>query len=130
MVRGVRGATTVDANTAECILDATQELLKEMISANGICSEDVAAATFTVTQDLDAAFPAKGARDLGWSHVPLLNAREIPVPKSLPRCIRILLLWNTDCPQRDVIHVYQREAQSLRPDLLQAVACTLEEGER
>ena len=117
MLRGVRGATTVDANEEERILDATKDLVQEMISANGIQSEDVAAAYFTVTEDLDAAFPAKAARDLGWVDVPLLNGREIPVPGSLPRCIRALLLWNTDRTQRDIVHVYQRGARALRPDL-------------
>ena len=117
MLRGVRGATTVDDNEEERILDATKDLVQEMISANGIQSEDVAAAYFTVTEDLDAAFPAKAARDLGWVDVPLLNGREIPVPGSLPRCIRALLLWNTDRTQRDIVHVYQRGARALRPDL-------------
>jgi len=116
-VRGVRGATTVACNDAEGILSATGELLEEMVSANGILVQDIAAAFFTSTDDLDAAFPAKAARLRGWQHVPLLDAREIPVPGSLPRCIRVLLLWNTDASQSRVIHVYQRKARKLRPDL-------------
>lgn len=116
-VRGVRGATTVAANDAQSILSATEELLAEMVSFNGIQVEDVAAVLFTTTGDLDAAFPAKAARALGWQHVPLLDAREIPVPGSLPRCIRVLLLWNTDVPQCRVAHVYQGEARKLRQDL-------------
>jgi len=116
-VRGVRGATTVAANDAQSIVSATEELLTEMVSSNGIQVEDVAAVLFTTTGDLDAAFPAKAARVLGWQHVPLLDAREIPVPGSLPRCIRVLLLWNTDVPQCRVAHVYQREARKLRQDL-------------
>ena len=116
-VRGVRGATTVPANDAQSILSATEELLAEMVAANGILVEDAAAVLFTTTRDLDAAFPAKAARLLGWQHVPLLDAREIPVHGSLPRCIRVLLLWNTDVPQCSVVHVYLREAQKLRQDL-------------
>jgi len=116
-VRGVRGATTVPANDAQSILSATEELLAEMAASNGMLVEDVAAVLFTTTRDLDAAFPAKAARLLGWQHVPLLDAREIPVHGSLPRCIRVLLLWNTDVPQCRVAHVYLREAQKLRQDL-------------
>ena len=116
-VRGVRGATTVPANDAQSILSATEELLAEMAASNGMLVEDVAAVLFTTTRDLDAAFPAKAARLLGWQHVPLLDAREIPVHGSLPRCIRVLLLWNTDVPQCSVVHVYLREAQKLRQDL-------------
>ena len=115
--RGVRGATIVASNDAQTILSATGELLKEMVSSNGILVEDIAAVLFTTTEDLDAAFPAKAARLLGWQQVPLLDAREIPVPGSLPRCVRVLLLWNTDVPQCKVSHVYQREARKLRPDL-------------
>jgi chorismate mutase len=115
--RGVRGATTVDADEQDIIIQATRELLQEMIVANHIRPEEIAAAFFTVTEDLTAAFPARAARLLGWRHVPLLDAQEIPVPDSLPRCIRVLLLWNTDTPQGSVKHIYQREAQALRPDI-------------
>lgn len=116
-LRGVRGATTVAANTAEAILAATEALLAEMVAVNGIKPQDLAAATFTVTHDLDAAFPAQAARGLGWEMVPLLDALEIPVPGSLARCIRVLLLWNCDRSQAEIIHVYQGEARRLRPDL-------------
>ncbi|NLT73978.1 MAG: chorismate mutase [Chloroflexi bacterium] len=115
-VRGIRGATTVAADSEEEILQATRALLQEMVSANGVQVDDLAAAYFTVTQDLHAAFPARAARDLGWTALPMLNGNEIPVPGSLRRCVRVLLWWNTDCPPRDVHHVYQREAVSLRPD--------------
>jgi len=115
--RGIRGATTASANTAGEIIAATAELLSAIISANGLAPEDVASVIFTVTSDLDAAFPARAARELGWQHVPLLDACEIPVPGSLPRCIRALLLWNTDTPQADVAHIYLRGAEALRPDL-------------
>ena len=119
MIRGVRGATTARENSEQAILGATRLLLEEMIAANGILADDVAAVYFTVTSDLDAAFPAKAARQLGWGCVPLMDACEIPVPGSLSRCIRALILWNTECAQRNVVHVYQGEAQALRPDLVQ-----------
>ncbi|MDD3828592.1 MAG: chorismate mutase [Anaerolineaceae bacterium] len=115
--RGIRGATTVEANTAEAILDATGELLAAMAEANGLAAEDIASAVFTVTADLDAAFPAQAARQLGWHQVPLLDALEIPVPGSLPRCVRVLLHWNTSRSQAEIRHVYLRGAAGLRPDL-------------
>lgn len=115
--RGIRGATTVEANTAEAILTASGELLARMVDANGLAAEDLASALFTVTPDLDAAFPAQAARQLGWQQVPLLDALQIPVPGSLPRCVRVLLHWNTDKSQAEVKHVYLRGAAGLRPDL-------------
>lgn len=115
--RGIRGATTVEANTAKAILDATGELLAAMVEANGLAAEDIASAVFTVTADLDAAFPAQAARQLGWHQVPLLDALEIPVPGSLPRCVRVLLHWNTGRGQAEIRHVYLRGAAGLRPDL-------------
>jgi len=115
--RGVRGATTVEANTAEAILAATGELLARLMQANSLAAEELASAFFTVTPDLDAAFPAQAARQLGWGQVPLLDAMEIPVPGSLARCVRVLLHWNTDRSQAEVRHVYLRGAASLRPDL-------------
>lgn len=114
--RGVRGATTVDANAAGDIGQRTLELLEILVSGNGILPEDLASATFTVTEDLDAEFPARAVRSLpGWEDIPLLCAREIPVPRSLPRCLRILLHWNTDRPQREIRHAFLRGARSLRP---------------
>lgn len=115
--RGIRGATTVEANTAEAVLDATGELLAALAEANGLAAEDIASAVFTVTADLDAAFPAQAARQLGWHQVPLLDALEIPVPGSLPRCVRVLLHWNTSRSQAEMRHVYLRGAAGLRPDL-------------
>lgn len=114
-VRGVRGATTVEANDREPILAATRELLELMVERNGIRPEDVASATFTVTADLEAEFPAFAAREIGWDEVPLICGREIPVSGALERCIRILLHWNTDRPQREVRHVFLHGARSLRP---------------
>lgn len=117
-IRGVRGATTVPTNDGNLILAATQALLEEMIRANGIADQDVAAAFFTATPDLNATFPARAARQMGWQYVPLMDAVEIAVPGSIARCIRILLLWNTEKPQEEIIHIYQGEARALRPDLL------------
>jgi len=115
--RGVRGATTVANNTTESILSATRDLLQEMTDANGIDVPDIGAVIFTVTPDLDATFPARAARLMGWTHVPLLDGCEVPVDGSLERCIRVLLLWNTERSQQEIMHVYQGNARSLRPDL-------------
>lgn len=116
-VRGVRGATTADANDRESILTASRQLLALMIRSNGIQTEDVASAIFTVTKDLDAEFPALAARQLGWLDVPLLCSYEISVPGSLQQCVRILVHWNTDRSQKKVQHVYIKDAVRLRPDL-------------
>ncbi|MEM9351798.1 MAG: chorismate mutase [Planctomycetota bacterium] len=115
--RGVRGATTVDANDREQILLATRQLLALLIRRNEIEKEDVASATFTTTPDIDAEFPALAARQLGWLDVPLLCGHEMAVPGSLPMCIRVLVHWNTTRRQDEVCHVYVREAKRLRPDL-------------
>jgi chorismate mutase len=115
--RGVRGATTVEANTREEILTATRQLLALMIRANGIEGPDVTSAIFSLTRDLDAEFPALAARQLGWLDVPLLCTYEVDVPGSLRKCVRILLHWNTDKPQDQIRHVYIKEAVKLRPDL-------------
>jgi len=114
--RGIRGAITVDANDANAILSATRELLLTLQTENGLQTDELAAAWFTVTPDLNAAFPAAAARSLGWDQLPLLDAQEVPVADALPRCIRVLLLWNTDKPQHAIRHVYLRRAASLRPD--------------
>jgi len=117
MCRGVRGATTVDENTQDAILGATRELLQAMIEANGIAAEDVASAWFTVTPDLNAAFPATAARQLGWDAVPLMDAVEVDVPGAMPRCIRILVNVNTEKRQDDVQFIYLRGAANLRATL-------------
>ncbi len=114
--RGIRGATTVARNEPEAIWEATQELLQALVEANGLDPCDLASAIFTVTGDLDAAFPATAARRMGWHDVPLLDAREIAVPGSLPRCIRVLLHWNTDRTAAEIVHVYLHAAQVLRPE--------------
>jgi chorismate mutase len=117
MCRGVRGATTVESNDRDEILNATRQLLALMIRLNDIQAEYVASAIFTTTHDLDAEFPALAARQLGWLDVPLLCTNELDVPNSLNLCIRILLHWNTEKPQNEITHVYIKEAKRLRPDL-------------
>jgi len=114
--RGIRGATTVDLNDREEILAATTELLQLMIRQNDLLIEDIASAIFTVTDDLDAVFPAQAARQIGWNEVALICMREIPVPNSLARCIRVLLLVNTTRSASEMQHVYIRGAVSLRPE--------------
>ena len=128
--RGVRGATTVESDDRDEILRSTMQLLALMIRRNGIESRDVASALFTVTKDIEAEFPALAARQLGWIEVPLLCGYEISVPGSLPRCIRVLLHWNTDKEQSDIHHVYIRDAVRLRPDLSKVPQVDFEELER
>jgi chorismate mutase len=113
-VRGVRGATTVDANTKDVILGATRELLRLIVEANEIDIKDVAAAFFTTTSDLNADFPAAAARQLGWVHAALISGHEMNVPGSLPMCIRVLILLNTDKTQEEIQHIYIKGAKNLR----------------
>jgi chorismate mutase len=120
-IRGIRGATTVPADDPDLILEATRELLEEILAENdSMRPEDIASAVFTVTGDLASTFPAQAARQMGWDLVPMLCAREIPVPNSLPRVIRVLVHWNTDISQNKITHVYLRDAVQLRPDLVAA----------
>jgi chorismate mutase len=130
LCRGVRGATTVENNTRDEILKVTRQLLALMIRLNGIESEQVGSAIFTVTSDLNAEFPALAARQLGWLEVPMLCGYEISVPNSLPRCVRILINWNTDKSQREIQHVYMKEAVRLRPDLSKLPPVDFSELER
>lgn len=117
-IRAFRGATTVAADDAPLILSATRELLAELVARNALEQADIISALFTVTTDLCSEFPARAARDLGWTDVPLLCMTEIPVPGALPRCIRVLLHAETARPRDQIRHVYLREARSLRADLL------------
>lgn len=117
---GMRGATTVGENSERAIIAATRTLLERMVSANGIATEDIASVIFTTTPDLNAAYPARAARDLGWTDTPLLGAQEIDVPNSLPRCVRVLILWNTDRSIDQITHIYLGAAAALRPDLVRA----------
>lgn len=120
-VRGIRGATTVARDDAELVLEATGELLQEMLSANEIDDfEPIAAIFFTTTPDLSSTFPAEAARRLGMNLVPLLCNQEIPVPNRVPRAIRVMMQLNTRKSQAEMRHVYLREARNLRPDLASA----------
>ncbi|GAB4571293.1 MAG: chorismate mutase [Anaerolineae bacterium] len=114
--RGIRGAVLADADTPQAIHEATRELLEAMIAANGVRQEDVASVIFTVTQDLTQAYPATAARQIGWYDTALLTALEMSPPGSPPRCIRVLILWNTPLSQKDIQHIYIRGAECLRPD--------------
>jgi chorismate mutase len=115
-VRGIRGATTVGKNDAGAIYEATLELLQVIVKLNGVRAEDVGYVWFTTTEDLSASFPADAARaGLGWTDVPLICGREIPVPGALGKCIRVLLAWNTPKLQKEVRHAFLRGARVLRP---------------
>jgi chorismate mutase len=114
--RGLRGATTATANEREAILEATRDLLRRLIERNQLVADDIAAAFFTVSDDLNAEYPALAARQLGWTETALMCAREIPVPTTtVRRCIRVLMLINTEKRASEIIHVYLREAVALRP---------------
>ena len=115
-LRALRGAITVEENEAEAILEATRELLGEVMGRNSLQADDLVSCIFTCTDDLDAEFPAVAARHMGLSGVPLLCAREIEVPGSLPRVIRLLLHCYAD-PDQPAHHVYLRDAVTLRKDL-------------
>lgn len=116
--RGIRGAINVTENTSEAILFATKVLLKNILRMNaGLEPKDIGSVFFTMTPDLTAAFPALGARQMGWVDVPLLCYQEIAVADSLPMILRVLILWNTDLTQKDIRHVYLGDAVALRPDL-------------
>jgi chorismate mutase len=115
--RGVRGAATVEENSREAILTATRQMLALLMRRNDMATSDIASAIFTVTRDLGAEFPALAARQLGWLEVPLLCGYEIDVPGSLPKCVRVLVHWNTPKKQDEIHHVYIHEAVRLRPDL-------------
>ncbi|GIQ61759.1 chorismate mutase AroH [Paenibacillus cisolokensis] len=120
-VRGIRGAITVEANEERPILDATAELVERIVAENGISPEDIGCVFITVTDDLDSAFPARAIRQMaGWELVPLMCALEVPVKGSLEKCIRLMVLVNTDKRQDQIRHVYLGGARALRPDLSKA----------
>jgi chorismate mutase len=116
LVRGVRGATTVAENDAEMIVAAAAELMQAIIAANEIEEAHVASVFFTSTPDLTAAYPAKGARIAGWQQTALMGMQEIDNPNGLPRCIRVLIHWNTEKTPDELVHVYLHGTESLRPD--------------
>lgn len=118
MIRGVRGAITVSENTELEILEATKRLVMEMINQNNLNADDVASVFISVTDDLTAAFPAKSLRSLdGWGYVPVMCMKEIFVPNSLEKCIRVMFHVNTDVLQQDIKHIYLEKSVVLRPDL-------------
>ncbi len=117
-VRGIRGAIDVPANNSKEILEAAKKLLQEIMRRNSLKKEQLAAVIFSMTADLNAAFPAKAARELGWKYVPLFCTNEVDVPGSLPRCIRVLMLVNTEKTAQEVTHVYLGGTVVLREDLL------------
>jgi chorismate mutase len=118
MIRGVRGATTVSVNTEAEIIAAAEELLAKVIEANRIQPESVASVLISTTEDIDAVFPAKALRNFaGWTYVPVMCMREIPVPGSLKMCIRVMMHVNTSVSQQEINHIYLRDAILLRPDL-------------
>lgn len=119
MVRAIRGATTVKNNTKEEILDATSELVQEIMERNGITRENIISIIFSVTSDLDAAFPATAARQMGFDRVAMLSTYEMDVPDSLRKCIRVLIHIQTDKKNDELAYVYLKEARKLRPDIIQ-----------
>ena len=117
-VRGIRGATVVNENSLPEVINGTRRLLEEiMINNPDLRMEDIASVIFTATEDLDAAYPAAAARELGWDSVPLLCAKELTIQNELKMCIRVLVHWNTEKHQNEVRHTYIGEAGVLRPDL-------------
>jgi chorismate mutase len=118
VIRGVRGATTVQNNTEEEIFLAAEELFTKMSELNQIKPENVASIFISTTEDIDAAFPAKALRKFpDWKYVPVMCMREMPVPESLKKCIRVMFHLNTDKDQSEIVHVYLKGARVLRPDL-------------
>ena len=118
-VRAIRGAVQVDANERDALLEATTELISEVMTRNGLTTDDVISVLFTTTPDLTAEFPALAARKLGFTDVPLMCASEIAVPAALPRVVRLMAHVETERPRSELQHVYQRGAQALRLDIAQ-----------
>ena len=120
-VRGIRGATTAEANTTESITEATEELLLELVRLNDLDPTEIAFCYFTTTHDLTAEYPAYAARKLGWLDVPLLCGHDmdvrLPNPRGVPKCVRVLLLYNTPLPQKAMRFAYLRGAQAIKADL-------------
>jgi len=116
LCRGIRGATTADANTAEDILEATTEMMEILIRLNELEPEHVVSAIFTTSPDLNATFPAVAARALGWNDVPLMCSHEMDVPASLQKAVRVLLQINTTKTPSEIRHVYLKGARQLRPE--------------
>lgn len=118
-MRGIRGAITVEENERGMIFAAVQDLLRTMVEKNALDLEEIGAAIFSATPDLNAAFPAAAARQIGWDAVPLFDTQEMDVKNSMPKCVRVLLLVNTEKKQGGIHHVYLGKCAALRPDLAQ-----------
>ncbi|MEN6312980.1 MAG: chorismate mutase [Clostridiaceae bacterium] len=119
MVRAVRGATTVNENNRNEILEKTGELLNIIVEKNAISREDIISVIFSVTSDLNAVFPAVAARNMGWTDIALMCTNEMDVPGSLRRCIRVMLNFNTKKSNSELKYIYLHEAEKLRPDLFE-----------
>lgn len=118
-VRGIRGAISVESNTEESIISAVKELLEKIVELNSFEIEDICSVFFSTTQDLDAAFPAVAAREMGWHYIPMICLNEMVVPKSSERILRVLMHVNTDKNLEEIKHVYLGRAVLLRPDLVE-----------
>jgi chorismate mutase len=118
MIRGIRGATTVEHDDAVEIIEATMELLKQLADDNFVEPESMSSIFFSLTPDLNAAFPAEAARRLGWTYVPVICMRELSVPNALAKAIRVIMMAETQVDQKSVRHVYLRGAEGLRQDLV------------
>lgn len=119
MTRGIRGATTVDNNKEEEIITVTKALLEEMVEKNSVNPESVSHVFISATEDIDACFPAKAMRELsGWTHVPVMCMREMNVQAALKKCIRVMMVVQTENKQQDMNHIFHNEAIKLRPDLV------------
>jgi chorismate mutase len=116
-VRALRGATTVDVDTPEQITERVTTLLKEMFARNDVDHDDLISILFTATEDVTSMFPATAARSIGLGDVPLICAREIPVPGSTPRCLRVMVHLETDKSRQELHHIYLEQAKGLRDDL-------------
>jgi len=117
-VRAIRGATTVEKNSVEDIMHETKKLLMEIVQANNINKDDIISVIFSATKDINAAFPATAAREMGWTDIPLMCTNEMDVPGSLEKCIRVMMHINTDKSNSQLKHIYLKEARKLRPDLV------------
>ncbi len=115
--RAIRGATTASENSETAILNAASELLRAILVANALAPANLISVLFTITHDLDAAYPTRAARELGWTDVPLLDAQQPRIASDLPRCVRVLIHCESERAMSEIKHVYLDEAKKLRPDL-------------
>ena len=117
-IRGIRGAITIDSDTATNVKSATKSLVEKILMENHIEIEDIASLIFSVTSDIKSEFPAVAIREMGWKYVPLMNFKEMEKNSALNLCIRVLIHWNTREKQTNIKHIYLKGATILRPDLL------------